>query len=123
MYHSQFTSSQLSLNTDTALIEDLRLSRTLKALEGSQRISQRQNEQLQHEKHELRTLISRLCKSQQHLKNTDGCYAYKQPSLSRSLSSSSLSSSCMSFFDAGNEGGLVSKKFSSNFSIFDWTHK
>ena len=107
MSHS-LTSSQVCLNTETTSVQALRLSTALKALEDSERTSQRQNEELRHEKQELQTLMSRLCESQEDLRHT------KKPLRScSSLSSSSQTS------DEGSEGGLSCMKCSNSFSIFD----
>ena len=117
MSYSQTTGSQVSLNTETTLVRDLQLSSTLQALEDTQRTSRHQNERLQHEKHELQTLISKLCKSQEELRNTDGSRTfYKEPLSSHCSSMSSLSSSSASLL---GKSGLGSTKFSRTFSIFD----
>ncbi|CAB4004353.1 Hypothetical predicted protein [Paramuricea clavata] len=117
MSYSQTTGSQVSLNTETTLVRDLQLSSTLQALEDTQRTSRHQNERLQHEKYELQTLISKLCKSQEELRNTEGSRTfYKEPLSSHSSSMSSLSSSSASLL---GKSGLGSTKFSRTFSIFD----
>ena len=112
MSHS-LTSSQVCLNTETTSVQGLRLSTALKALEDSQRTSQRQNEELRHEKQELQTLMSRLCKSQEDLRYTYGFHKKPLRSCSSSLSSSSRTS------DEGSEGGQSCMKFSNSFSMFD----
>ena len=110
---SQLTSGQVCLNTRMSSVQGLRLSTTLKALEDSQRTSQRQNEELQHEKHELQALMSRLCKSQEDLWHNDG--SHKQPV--RSRTSSFSYSSCTS--DEGSEGVRGCMKCSNEFSVFE----
>ena len=107
--------SQVSLNTDTTLFRDQRVSKTLQALEESRRTSQHQNERIEHEKHELKTLLSRLCKLQEGNVNMNGLYNDED-----SLTSSLSSTSSLSLVDPGRETGEESTKLSSNFSSFHW---
>ena len=107
--------SQVSLNTDTTLFHDQRVSKTLQALEESRRTSQHQNERIEHEKHELKTLLSRLCKLQEGNVNMNGLYNDED-----SLTSSLSSTSSLSLVDPGRETGEESTKLSSNFSSFHW---
>lgn len=108
---TEIMGSQASLNMDTVLLQDQRVSKTLQALDDSRRTSQRQNERIEHEKHELKTLLSRLGKLQEDNIKLSSSYNDED-----SLSSSA--SSCSSFSLTVRETAEESTKFSSNFSSF-----
>ena len=69
MCFTELMDSQVSLKTDTTLFRDQHVSKTLQAL---QETSQHQNERIEHEKHELKTLLSRLCNVQEGNVNMNG---------------------------------------------------
>lgn len=115
MCFTELMGSQVSLNMDTTLLRDQRVSKTLQALKDSRRTSQHQNERIEHEKHELKTLLSRLCKFQEGNMKVSGLYNDED-----SLTSSLSSSSSLSLVGPARQSGEESTKFSSNFSSFHW---
>ena len=115
MSFTELMASQVSLNTDRTLFRDQRVSKMLQALQESRRTSQHQNERIEHEKHELKTLLSRLCKLQEGNVNMNGLYNDED-----SLTSSLSSNSSLSIVGPARETGEESTKLSSNFSSFHW---